>query len=361
MSKIEKELVARSRLVDESSIKERLLRIFTQWEVLLGIIFILMVLFFTGRTPWFLDWFNLMNASFQFSEKAIMALPMVFIIMCGDIDISVASIIALCGFLMGMVADAGGSILQIILVGLATGTLAGLINGLLITGFKMPAIAVTLATQSIYRGIAKAIMTEHAFTRYPEGFGYFGQGYIPGTVIPFQLVLFLGLALVMGFILHKTTYGWNLYAIGNSQEAARFSGINVQRSRIINYTLMGFFTGISSILLLSRILSARSNIATGWDMEVITLVVLGGVSITGGKGNMVGVVIAAFLVGYLKFGMGLLKLSSTVMSIVTGGLLIIAVLLPRLLDVYKQNRKLRMQQKTMTSVHQDAEQDKEKP
>ncbi|AEC02854.1 ABC transporter permease [Parasphaerochaeta coccoides] len=350
MSTNEKELVARSRLVDESGLKEQLIRIFTQWEVLLGIIFILMVLFFTGRTPYFLDWFNLMNASFQFSEKAIMALPMVFIIMCGDIDISVASIIALCGFLMGMVADAGGSTVQIIVVGLATGTVAGLINGLLITGFRMPAIAVTLATQAIYRGIAKAIMTEHAFTRYPEGFGYFGQGYIPGTVIPFQLVLYLVLALIMGFILHRTMFGWNLYAIGNSQEAARFSGINVQKARVINYMLMGFFTGIASILLLSRILSARSNIATGYDMEVITLVVLGGVSINGGKGNMGGVVIAAFLVGYLKFGMGLLKLSSTVMSIVTGGLLIVAVLLPRLLDVYKQNRKLRMQQKSMVSA-----------
>ncbi len=347
MSKQDKELVAKSRLVDESGLKERLIRLFTQWEVLLTLIFIGMVIFFTGRSPYFLDWFNLMNASFQFSEKAIMALPMVFIIMCGDIDISIASIIALCGFLMGAVADAGGSVFQIILVGLLTGTTAGLINGLLITGFKMPAIAVTLATQSIYRGIAKAVMTEHAFTRYPEGFGYFGQGYIPGTVIPFQLVAFLVLAAIMGFILHRTTYGWQLYAIGNSQEAARFSGIKVQKARVINYTLMGFFTGIASIFLLSRILSARSNIATGWDMEVITLVVLGGVAITGGKGNMVGVVIAAFLVGYLKFGMGLLKLSSTVMSIVTGGLLIVAVLLPRLLDVYKQNRKLRLQQKNM--------------
>jgi rhamnose transport system permease protein len=117
---------------------------------------------------------------------------------------------------------------------------------------------------------------------------------------------------------------------------------------------MGLFSGIAAVLLTSRIFSVRSNIATNYDMEVITLVVLGGVSINGGKGNMIGVVIATFLVGYLKFGMGLLKLSSTVMTIVIGSLLIIAVLLPRLLDLYKGNRKLRRQQgEALAESHQE--------
>ena len=150
--------------------------------------------------------------------------------------------------------------------------------------------------------------------------------------------------LVFFFVLHKTAYGRRLYAIGNSAETARFSGINVRRTRIINYTLTGFFCGISAVLLASRILSVRSNIATGWDLEVITLVVLGGVSISGGRGTVFGVFISSLLVGYLKFGMGLLKFSGTVMTIVIGSLLIIAVLLPRLLDIYKANRKLKIQQ-----------------
>ena len=338
------DLVAKTRLIQEKSLKNTLIELFTKWEMLLGIIFVLMVIFFSNLSPYFLDYFNLMNASFQFSEKAIMALPMIFIIMCGDIDISIASIIALVAYSVGTASSFGLPTVSLILIGLAVGIAAGFLNGLLITIFDMPPIAVTLATQSIYRGIAQAALEERAMTSYPERFGFFGQEFIKGTVIPFELVLYIFLAVVMGIILHKTKYGRRVYAIGNSKQAALFSGIKVDRIRIMNFTIMGLFSGIAGILLTSRILSARSNIATGWDLEVITLVVLGGVSITGGKGSLYGVVIASFLVGYLKFGMGLLKLSGTIMTIVIGTLLIVAVLLPRLLDGYKARRKLLFQQ-----------------
>ncbi|MGE4453361.1 MAG: ABC transporter permease [Sphaerochaeta sp.] len=339
-----RELVAKNRLIDEMSLKNRFIEYFTQWEVLLSIIFVLVFVFFTFRTPYFLDWFNLMNATFQFSEKAIMALPMIFIIMCGDIDISIASIIALCAYAVGNAAQAGASIPSLIFLALFVGTLAGLFNGVMVTALEMPAIAVTLATQSVFRGISIGLLGDQARTDFPENFGFFGQQFIPGTVIPFEFVLYLVLMLLFAFILHRTTYGRRLYAIGNSAEAARFSGIKVKTMRIINFTLTGFFCGLSSILLASRILSVRSNIATGWDLEIITLVVLGGVAITGGKGSVYGVFVGSMLVGYMKFGMGLLKFSGTLMTIVIGSLLIIAVLLPRLLDLYKANRKLRLQQ-----------------
>lgn len=342
-----KQFVAQSRLIDEMSLKNRIIELITQWEVILTFLFLVIFIFFSNMTRYFLDWFNLMNATFQFSEKSIMALPMIFIIMCGDIDISIASIIALCAYVIGISAEAGMGIPTLMILSLLVGTVAGLINGLLITGLNMPAIAVTLATQSIYRGIATGMLGEHACTKYPEGFGFFGQEFIPGTTIPFTFVLYLVLMVVFFFILHKTSYGRRLYAIGNSAEAARFSGINVQRTRILNYTLTGFFCGIAAVLLASRILSVRSNIATGWDLEIITLVVLGGVSITGGRGTVFGVCIGSLLVGYLKFGMGLLKFSGTVMTIVIGSLLITAVLLPRLLDMYKASRKLKLQQERM--------------
>ncbi len=339
-----RDLMAKSRLIDEMSVKNRLIEYFTQWEVLLSIIIVFVFVFFTIRTPYFLDWFNLMNATFQFSEKAIIALPMIFIIMCGDIDISIASIVALCAYAVGNAAQAGASIPSLIFLALLVGTLAGLFNGVMITALEMPAIAVTLATQSVFRGIAIGLLGDQARTDFPENFGFFGQQFIPGTIIPFEFVLYLALVLLFAFILHKTTYGRRLYAIGNSAEAARFSGIKVKTMRIINFTVTGFFCGLTSILLASRILSVRSNIATGWDLEIITLVVLGGVAITGGKGSVYGVFIGSMLVGYLKFGMGLLKFSGTLMTIVIGLLLITAVLLPRLLDMYKANRKLRLQQ-----------------
>ena len=331
----QRDLVAKSRLINEMSLKNRLIEFFTKWEVLLCIIFASMFIFFTLKTPYFLDWFNLMNATFQFSEKAIMALPMIFIIMCGDI--------ALCAYVVGSAAQGGASIPSLIALSLLVGTLAGLFNGLMITTLNMPAIAVTLATQSIFRGISIGLLGDQARTSFPEGFGFFGQEFIKGTIIPFEFVLYLVLMLLFAFILHKTTYGRRLYAIGNSAEAARFSGVNVKLTRIINFTITGFFCGLTAVLLASRILSVRSNIATGWDLEIITLVVLGGVAITGGRGTVFGVFLGSLLVGYLKFGMGLLKFSGTLMTIVIGSLLISAVLLPRLLDLYKANRKLRLQ------------------
>ncbi len=337
-------LVDGSRLINENSLKSRLGNLIVQWEFILVIMFIAEVILFSSITPYFLDYFNLMNATFTFMEKAILALPMIFVIMSGDIDISVAAIIALCSFAMGFGADAGMSAGTITVIGLLVGALSGAFNGFFITRFGMPAIAVTLATSSLFRGISQAILEDKAYTVYPESFAYFGQGYVGDSLVPFELLLFIILAAVMGYILHKTTYGRKLYAIGNSSSAARFSGIKVNRIRFINFTLNGLFAGISAVLLTSRIGSTRPNIATGFELEAIALVVLGGVAITGGKGNIFGVIVATFFIGYLKFGMGLLNLSAKVMIITTGLLLIIAVLLPGVLDTIKNRRKLLKQQ-----------------
>ena len=339
-----KSLVDKSRLINENSLKERFGNLIIQWEVILVLMFIFEVILFTNITPYFLDYFNLMNATFTFMEKAILALPMIFVIMSGDIDISVAAIIALCSFAMGFASAAGVEAAGLVVIGLGVGIAAGAFNGFFITRFGMPAIAVTLATSSLFRGISQAVLEDQAYTKYPGAFAYFGQGYVGESVIPFQLLLFIILAVVMGYVLHKTTYGRKLYAIGNSKSAARFSGIRVDRIRMINFILNGLFAGISAILLTSRIGSTRPNIALGFELEAITLVVLGGVAITGGKGNIFGVILAVFFIGYLKFGMGLLTLSAKVMIITTGLLLIIAVLLPGLLDSIKSKRKLMQQQ-----------------
>lgn len=339
-----KSLVDKSRLINESSLKERFGNLIVQWEVILVLMFLFEVILFSNLSPYFLDYFNLMNATFTFMEKAILALPMIFVIMSGDIDISVAAIIALCSFAMGYAASVGIGAAGLVVAGLAVGMAAGAFNGFFITRFGMPAIAVTLASSSLFRGISQAVLKDQAYTKYPESFAYFGQGYVGDSVIPFQLLLFVILAAVMGYILHKTTYGRKLYAIGNSKSAARFSGIRVDRIRMMNFMLNGLFAGISAILLTSRIGSTRPNIALGFELEAITLVVLGGVAITGGKGNIFGVILAVFIIGYLKFGMGLLMLSAKVMIITTGLLLIIAVLLPGILDSIKRSRKLARQQ-----------------
>jgi rhamnose transport system permease protein len=341
-----KTLATASRLVDDNKgFRNKIVNITTRWEGMLGLIIIAMVIVFSNITPYFLDYFNLMNATFTFMEKAILALPMIFVILCGDIDISVAAIIALSSFSMGFASSMGMGTPEIIIIGILTGALAGAFNGLFIIHFGIPAIAVTLASQSLFRGISQAVLEDQAYTHYPESFSYFGQGYIKGTVIPFELIFFLFLAGGFAYVLHKTTYGRKMYAIGNSATAARYSGVNVSRIRFMNFVFNGLFAGIVAVLLTSRIGSTRPNIAQGWELEAITLVVLGGVSISGGKGNIVGVILSIFLIGYLKFGMGLINLSAKVMIITTGLLLILAVLLPVIMDTAKQGKKLKRQRK----------------
>ncbi|QEN09503.1 ABC transporter permease [Oceanispirochaeta crateris] len=336
--------VSQDRLINETNIREILIEMVTKWEFILILLFLGVIIFFSNASPYFLDYFNMMNTTFNFMEKAIMALPMIFAIMCGDIDISIASTLALSSFGMGLASSMGAGTPEIVIIGLSIGIVAGVFNGLLVTGLKIPAIAVTLGSQSLFRGISQAFLEDKAFTKYPESFGYFGQGYVGDSLIPFELVLFLVLAVIMGFLLHKTAYGRKVYAIGNSSTAARFSGVSVNRIRFTNLVLNGLFAGIAAVLLTSRIGSTRPNIAVGWDMEAITLVVLGGVSIIGGKGNIFGVIIAVFLLGYLKFGMGLLNFSAKSMIITTGFLLIAAVLIPEMLNTVKAKRKLRKQQ-----------------
>ena len=344
------DLVRSDRLINELSWKQRLSNLASQWEFILFLTLIAVFVFFSIVSPWFLDYFNLTNATFSFMEKSILALPMIFVIMSGDIDISVASIMALSSFVMGNAASKGAGAGTLVILGLLTGLAAGMLNGFLVTRIRIPAIAVTLATLSVFRGISQAILRDKAYTDYPDSFAYFGQGYLPGTVIPFELVFFLVLAVFMGFILHGTTYGRKLYAIGNSASASRFTGIDVDRIRFTNFALNGLFAGIAAVLLTSRIGSTRPNIANGWELEVITLVVLGGVSITGGKGNIWGVLIATFLLGYLKFGMALVQLSAKVMVITTGALLIVAVLIPQILEGMKSRRKLRSQRSGLKQI-----------
>lgn len=311
-----------------SNRKLKLLNTLMKWEVILFLLFVVVIIINAGLSPYFLDYLNIMNTTFNFMEKAIVALPMIFIIICGDIDISVAGIIALSSLFMGVASSAGAGSFTLIVVGLTTGLAAGLLNGFIITRFGIPAIAVTIGSMSLFRGVSYAILGDKAYTHYPESFAYFGQGYLGNTLIPFELLLFILLAVCFGLILHKTSFGRKVYSIGNNPTAAAFSGVPVKRIRMIAFMASGLMSGLAAILLTSRIGSTRPNIATGWELEIITTVVLGGVAITGGRGSIFGVIIGIFLIGFLKFGMGLINVPGKVMNIIIGFLLIVAIMLP---------------------------------
>jgi rhamnose transport system permease protein len=303
----------------------------TRWEGFLIIVLVLVVVVNSLTSPYFLNAFNLMNTTFNFMEKAIVAMPLMLVIVAGEIDISVAGIMAMSATLMGLAAQLGATLPMVLLVGLVSGLLAGMLNGFIITRFGVPSIAVSIGAMSLYRGISYVILGDRAFTEYPEGFGYIGQGFIGETIIPFPLVLFAVLAVVFGLILHRTTFGRRLYAIGNNPVAAQFSGIPVNKYKRILFMLSGTFSGLAACVLTSRISTARPNMAYGWELEIVTLVVLGGVSIYGGRGSVFGVITSIFIIGLVRFGMALVNVPGQVMNIVTGFLLIAAILLPGLL------------------------------
>ncbi|WP_423209780.1 ABC transporter permease [Paracoccus yeei] len=304
-------------------------RALKSWEALLALVAVAIFALNAWASPYFLDPWNLSDASFNFTEKAMIAFAMAMLIVAGEIDLSVGAIIALASTVMGLAMAAGASTPVLVGLGLGTGVLCGAFNGLLVARFGLPSIVVTIGTMSLFRGISYIVLGDGAFTGYPESFAWFGQGYV-FWVITVELVIFALAALVFGVLLHRTSFGRMVQAIGNNATAARFSGIRVERVRFILLLLTGLMSGIAAVCLTSRLGSTRPSIASGFELEVVTIVVLGGVSILGGSGSILGVVLAAVVMGLVTFGLGLLNVPGIVMSIVVGALLIAVIALPRL-------------------------------
>ncbi|ASY55250.1 MULTISPECIES: ABC transporter permease [Sinorhizobium] len=302
-------------------------RLMKSWEALLIVVATLIFLGNSFASPYFLDPWNLSDATFNFTEKAMIAFAMALVIISGEIDLSVASIIALASTAMGYAVQLGVDTPALVAIGLSVGLACGAINGLLITGLGLPSIVVTIGTMSLFRGLSFIILGDQAFTGYPESFAWFGQGYV-WWVFSFEFTLFVLLAVAYGVLLHKTNFGRAVYAIGNNQTAALFSGVRVARVKFTLFLLTGLMAGLASVCLTSRLGSTRPSIALGWELEVVTMVVLGGVNILGGSGTIPGVVLAALIMGMVTFGFGLLNVPGIVMSIFIGLLLISVIALP---------------------------------
>lgn len=289
-------------------------------------------------SPYFLNIWNLSDATFNFTEKAIIVLPMAMLIIAREIDLSVASTIALSSTAMGFAAQAGVDTAGLVGIGLGVGLLCGLFNGWLVTRFNLSSIVITIGTMSLYRGITYILLGDQALNHYPESFAWFGQGYVWGA-LSFEFTLFIVLAAVFAFLLHKTNFGRRTYAIGNNPTGAWYSGINVKRHNLILFMLVGVMAGLAAVLLTSRLGSTRPTIAIGWELSVVTMAVLGGVNILGGSGSITGVVIAAFLMGLVTFGLSLLNVPGIVMSIIVGAMLITVISLPIITRRIMQRRR----------------------
>lgn len=298
-----------------------------RWETVLIVILIAICVVNSIASPYFLDLHNLFDSSQAFTEKAIVALSMTLVIIGRDIDLSIAAIIALCSTVMGWLATLGVGTAGLLAAGIIAGTAAGAFNGFIITRFRIQAIVVTIGTMSLFRGISYVVLGDAAYTSYPEGFEELGQGTL-GGLVPYELLIFAVLAIGFTVTLHRTIIGRRLLAYGNNPAAALHSGIDVDAHRFWFFTVNGAMSGLASVLLTSRIGATRPNMATGWELEVIAVVVLGGVSILGGSGSLPGVILAVFVMGMLTFGLGLMNVPGIMMSIITGLLLIVAIAAP---------------------------------
>jgi rhamnose transport system permease protein len=301
-----------------------------RWESLLALLLLVAFAANSLLLPNFLDLRNLADGTFNFSEKALIALPMALLIICREIDISVAGILALCSVAMGLAHAWGMPPAGLLLVALATGTVCGALNGVLVTHFALPSIVVTIGTVSLFRGLASVVLGDQAFTGYPQLMIDWGQGYF-FDLIPREFVILLACASLFAVLLHTTTWGRRIYAIGNNPVAARFSGIAVDRYRFALFMLTGAMAGLAAFLLTGRIGSTRPNIAMGWELEIITMVILGGVSIAGGAGTIGGVMLAVMTLGVVTYGLALANIPGIIMTIVVGVLLLVTIALPRLL------------------------------
>ncbi len=299
-----------------------------RWETLLAVTLAAVIILGALASPFLLTPGNFSNLTVAVIEVSIMALPMSLVIIAGEIDLSVESMVGLSSSILGFLYAAGVPLWIAILVVLAVGALGGLLNGLLVTRAGLPSLVVTLGTLALYRGLALVVLGPQAISQFPSAFTTFGFGQIPGTPIPWPLVVFVILGIGLGLMLHRTWVGREIYAIGKSPRAAAFSGVRVARVKASLFVLSGVVASLSGVILTARFASARADAGTGMTLTVVTIVLLGGVNIFGGSGSIVGVVLAAATLAVLENALRLTGIPADYQSIVVGLLLIVSVGLP---------------------------------
>lgn len=306
-------------------------QVLLKWEVFLVVIFIAVNIMNACISPYYLSVDGLFTATSSFLEKAFIVLPMAYILLLGEIDISVGATVALSACMLGITYNAGLPMGLAVVVCLLVGSLCGALNGLILTKFtELAPMIVTLGTQILFRGIAEILLTDQATGGFTKVTWFRNLYWGKIGVVPIMFIIFVICAVIFGVVMHCTTFGRRLYAIGSNSEAAKYSGINVQRIRFFVYTITGTFSAVTAIFLASGMGSARSNIAAGYELEAISMAVLGGILTDGGKGNFPGAILAIFILGFLRYGLGLINVASQLMMVIIGLLLIIVVMVPNL-------------------------------
>ncbi|MFJ8330254.1 ABC transporter permease [Streptomyces sp. NPDC094437] len=300
-----------------------------RWDTVVGALLIAVLLLSFS----FVDGFgNAFNVSFLLGNTlpiALIALPMTLLVVAGEIDLSVASTAGLSGAVMGRLWNEGLAIETIVPLCLLLGVACGLVNGLLVTRLGLPSLAVTIGTLAAYRGIAQIVLGSDAVTDFPTSYLDFAAGRVGDTFLPQAFPPFLALLAVAVVALHATPFGRSLFAIGANEEAARFAGIRVRWQKLILFTVTGLMAALTGVFWALHYASARYDNATGLELSVVAAVLLGGIDFDGGKGTLGGAIAGVFLLGALQNVMSLLDVSAQSQIVVTGVLLVVSVLGPK--------------------------------
>lgn len=317
------------------------------WEAMMIVLVALALLIGSRFSDAFFTGANLSNLAGNLMEVALMTLTMTLVIIVAEIDLSVASILGMCSALLGVLWAAHVPMPLAILCTLGLGALAGFFNGWLVTRLGLPSLAVTIGTLALYRGLAYALLGDKAVADFPAFWTNLGFGMVPGTQIPIPMIAFIIAAIAVAVVLHATPFGRSLYAIGANEIAARFSGLRVERTKLLLFVMSGLMAAFASVIYTFRFSSARADNAAGFELSVIAAVLLGGVSIFGGRGSVIGVIAAVFLIGIIQNAMTLADVPNEILTIVTGLLLIFSVLGPNLAARVKAaNDKRRLREAT---------------
>lgn len=300
---------------------------FATWESFLAGLTVLMLAYAVIAVPNFASSFNLSQAAAGVSERALIVLPMTLLIIAREIDLSVASILALCSVVFGVLVQAGLPLVAAGVAVLATGALAGAFNGALVTVFGLPSLVVTLGTLAMFRGIGYIILGSGSVNEFPVSFTDFGIDTLGDSPIPLTALPFLVLAPIFTVVLQSTAVGRRIYALGGSPDVARYAGVRTDRIRFCLFVATGLVCAIASIVFTARLANARADNAVGLELDVITIVLLGGVNVFGGRGKLTGVFWALILIATLRNVLGLRQVGGDAQGTVVGLLLILSLLL----------------------------------
>ena len=324
---------------------KKYLLLFANWETFLAAMTISVVTYATLNVPNFATSFNLSQAAAGISEKALIVLPMILLIIVREIDLSVAAMLALCSVTLGVLLRAEVAMPIAIIIVFAVGALAGAINGALVAKVGLPTLVVTLGTMALFRGIGYIILGSDSVNQFSDSFIDFGNELVPGTPIPWTFVPFLVLAPLFAIVLQYTPTGRRIYAIGGNPDSALYSGIKTKRTVFNLFVLSGVVCALSAIIFTARLSNARANNAFGFELDIITATFLGGVSAFGGRGKVTGVLWALVLLAVLRNVLGLSQIGGDAQGTVIGLLLIVSLLLSnaaeQLFKRVKINRFLR--------------------